>query len=138
MSNNSITVEVAKLKASLNKELDKFTGRKIEHNTLRQVQIHMQLVVDEMVENGVIERRPLVDVNHISEIEHYEHMEKILLARISRPEAGIMEQEVAGNELTIIRQKLKQLKAEADQDFLLVFLKERHTFKPYDWHNYDF
>ncbi len=138
MSSNSIDFEIETLQKEMSGAINTLIDEKVGPLTVSKVRNCAQAIVDRYVENGILERRAIVDVNHREEISYFETIRDGFLRKAA--EANVEEERInyesGANRISI---RLNSLKAQTrDPNRLQVFLKEAYTYEPYDWTKYDF
>ena len=137
MSSNSVDFEIEKLKKELTESIDALTNQqdRVTFATLRAL---CQSIVDRYYYEGVLERQPIIDINHKEEIAYFQtlietYVKKAYTATTKEEAIHYKDQAVAtANRVNSLKEATK------DPNRLQVFLKEPYTYEPFDWTKYEF
>ena len=74
MSSNSVDFEIDKMKKELTDSIDSLMNQQDEKITFSMVRNLCQGIVDRYYQEGILDRQPIIDVNHIEEIAYFQTM----------------------------------------------------------------
>ena len=137
MSSNSVEFEIERLKKELTEAIDNLTNQQ-DKVTFANLRVVCQTVVDKYYYEGILERQPIIDINHKEEIAYFQTLLKSYIEKAYA--APTKEEAVAYKDQAVATAKrVNRLKeATKDQNRLQVFLKEPYTYEPFDWTKYEF
>lgn len=137
MSSNSIDFEIENLKNELTNLINSLSENSKEKFTFANIRSLCQNIVDRYYQEGILDRKAIIDINHREEIAYYSTLLQTYMRRATladNKEEAMRYKDKA----TVTAERVDKLKSVTKKDRLQVYLKEPYTYEPFDWTQYDF